>query len=101
MKAKQKKNLTKTPLWNMSERKEVFDFIDDLQMTISNDQLLTAGLVLLLKEVENKESHIDAIDYLDDIIKYLFGTWVADGNKACRDYVKSLKARPVSDFVNE
>jgi len=95
-----KNDLTKTPLWNMSNEKEVFDFIDDLQMKLSNDQLMTAGFILLLKEITQKESHVGAIDFCDHVINHLF-SWTACGDEARRQYLKTLASRPVSDFVNQ
>ncbi len=86
-------------LWNMSDEKHIKDFIDYLQAATSNNQIIIAGLVLLLKEVENRRNHIDAIDYCDGVIQHLF-EWTMDCDEARRNYVEGLKTRKVNEFTN-
>jgi hypothetical protein len=86
-------------LWDMSDEKHIKDFIDYLQAATSNNQIIIAGLVLLLREVENKRNHIAAVDYCDNVIQHLF-EWTMDCDEARRNYVKGLKTRKVNEFIN-
>ena len=86
-------------LWNMNDEKHIKDFIDYLQAATSNNQIIIAGLVLLLKEVENRRNHIAAIDYCDSVIQHLF-EWTMDCDQARTNYVEGLKTRKVNEFIN-
>jgi hypothetical protein len=83
----------------MSDEKHIKDFIDYLQAATSNNQIIIAGLILLLKEVKNQRNHIAAIDYCDNVIQHLF-EWTIDCDQARRNYVEGLKTRKMNEFTN-
>ena len=87
----------KESLWNMSDESEIEGFIDKLQACTSNDQLIIAGMVLMLEEISKQDSLVSVTDYCDSIVRCLY-SWTVEEGQSRSDYISKLKTRKISEF---
>ncbi len=75
---------------DMSRIENAAKFITDLEMSISNDQELTARLMMLFNAIAEKSCLIDVKDFCDSINDHLYN-WTSDQMYAKQRYIDKVK----------
>lgn len=75
-------------------------FVGQYSMDVSNESDRLEMLAAVLIEIRDKKSHIDAIDYCDEMLRYLFSETFACFT-AERAWTKEILTRPIMEVAND